>query len=197
MKYDLEQLLRESDAEMGSSTGASSHIANLGDRVRRLRSRKRTIRRGIAACGFAIGITSIAIVSPITKTFPPTSATKNHLINTHQKTATTTIITTTHPRVHNQPSTSWDAIAQIHERTAAILMSDRPSPKRAARRSVDIDAAHQQRDHAALILIYEADRYLREKRSADAIAAYQRAVDLFPQSQWADVARERLKQYES
>lgn len=199
MKRNLEELLRMTDAGMGVST----RIPNLGNRVRGLRSRKRWIRGGIAACGFAIGITSILIIALTTKPSARIIATTNPVVNRHQETTTTKLTTKTHPQVNplwvnTQHSTSLDAIAQVHERTADLLLrSDRRSPKRTARRTVDINNAQQQRDRAALILIYDADRYLRDQRPADAIAAYRRTVDLFPQSQWADVARERLKQHES
>ena len=83
--------------------------------------------------------------------------------------------------------------ADLHEQTAARLLRSRParrakSPTHAA--STDVQS---QRDRAALILVYEADRSARENRPADAVASYRRAIELFPQTHWAEVARQRLR----
>ncbi len=86
-----------------------------------------------------------------------------------------------------------DIDAQVHELTAQKLATVHPASSRFS----DSTSALEQRDRAALILVYEADRYLRDARPTDAIASYQRAIDLFPTSHWADVARKRLKQIQS
>jgi len=54
-----------------------------------------------------------------------------------------------------------------------------------------------QRDRAALILVYDADRSFRENRPADAIAAYRRTIELFPQTHWAEIARQRLREMQT
>jgi hypothetical protein len=86
-----------------------------------------------------------------------------------------------------------DLDAKMHELTAQRLLaaesSRRPRPVVAA-----IDIIQEQRDRAALVLVYEGDGYARGKRAADAVASYRRAIDLFPGSAWADVARQRIKE---
>src|SRR2546423_1978857 len=80
---------------------------------------------------------------------------------------------------------------RIHEMTVAKLELSRRRAKQPAKPPADLQL---QRDTAALILVYDAEQHARQNRSADAVALYRRAIDLFPQSHWAQVARERLKE---
>lgn len=83
---------------------------------------------------------------------------------------------------------------RIHEMTVAKLTT----PKRRMYRSATPQADLQlQRDTAALILVYDAEQHAKQNRSADAVALYRRAIDLFPQTHWAQVARERLKEMQT
>jgi tetratricopeptide (TPR) repeat protein len=51
----------------------------------------------------------------------------------------------------------------------------------------------QQVERTALILVFQADRMYRELgQKNSAIQAYSRVIELFPQSRWAKVARQRL-----
>ena len=53
-------------------------------------------------------------------------------------------------------------------------------------------------DKAAYTLVYQADRMCRELDLCDsAVVKYQRVVDLFPDSRWATVARQRLSELET
>jgi hypothetical protein len=88
-----------------------------------------------------------------------------------------------------------DLQSELHEQTAARL--SRSTAARATHRVTSTTAVadvQMQRDRAALILVYEDERSARENRPRDAIASYRRAIELFPQSPWAKVARERLKE---
>jgi len=85
---------------------------------------------------------------------------------------------------------------RIHELTAErLLASRRPS---STRRPVDstLELQHQ-RDRAALFIVYEGERCFKANRPADAIASYRRAIELFPQTHWADVARRRLSEMQT
>jgi len=56
-----------------------------------------------------------------------------------------------------------------------------------------IEEIREQVDKTAFNLVYQADRMYQElnlKRSA--IQTYKRVIELFPETQWADVARQRL-----
>jgi len=53
----------------------------------------------------------------------------------------------------------------------------------------------KQVDKTAFILVYQANRMYRELDQKDsAIQAYNRVIELFPQSRWAEVARQRLSE---
>ena len=85
---------------------------------------------------------------------------------------------------------------RIHELTAAKLLANRrPTSVRLPTDSTS-DLQHQ-RDRAALILVYEADRCFQDNRPADAVAGYRRAIELFPQTHWANVARRRLAEMQT
>jgi len=46
-------------------------------------------------------------------------------------------------------------------------------------------------------MVYDADRSVRENRPADAIVVYRRAIELFPQTHWAEIARQRLREMQT
>jgi len=56
-----------------------------------------------------------------------------------------------------------------------------------------LEEIQKQVDKTAFILVYQADRMYRElNRKDSAVEAYNRVIELFPQTQWAEVARQRL-----
>ncbi len=58
-----------------------------------------------------------------------------------------------------------------------------------------LEEIQKQVDKTAFILVYQANRMYRELDQKDsAIKAYKRVIELFPQSQWAEVARQRLSE---
>ena len=58
--------------------------------------------------------------------------------------------------------------------------------------------AQSEAEVTARLIVYRADRIYREPpRRAAAIQAYQRAIALFPNTAWADIARQRLTQVHS
>jgi len=53
----------------------------------------------------------------------------------------------------------------------------------------------QQVDRTAFMMLYQADRLYKQLCQTDsAVEAYKEIIQLFPENQWADVARERLSQ---
>ncbi len=55
----------------------------------------------------------------------------------------------------------------------------------------------RQVDRTAFILLYQADRLYNElNQTESAVRAYQEIIQLFPENQWADVAREKLSRIE-
>jgi len=58
-----------------------------------------------------------------------------------------------------------------------------------------LEEIQQQVDKTAFILVYQADRLYRElNQTESAVETYKRVIELFPENQWAQVARERLAQ---
>lgn len=76
--------------------------------------------------------------------------------------------------------------AERRGRLAAELAKRRPSPDALA-------AIRYEQDRAALILVHQAQRFDDElHKRLEAADTYRRVLALFPESQWADVARRRL-----
>jgi len=58
-----------------------------------------------------------------------------------------------------------------------------------------LEEVQKQVDKTAFILVYQADRLYRElNQTESAVETYKRVIQLFPENQWAQVARERLVQ---
>jgi hypothetical protein len=91
---------------------------------------------------------------------------------------------------------------EADERTAHVEMllavERRVASRHPTPRGDTLARLRAEQDRAALILIYQADRYSRElKLAAPAVDGYRRVIELFPESQWASVARQRLREIES
>ena len=61
-----------------------------------------------------------------------------------------------------------------------------------------LEEAQKQVDKTAFILVYQANRMYRELDQKDsAIQTYKRVIKLFPQTRWAETARQRLSEIEN
>jgi Tfp pilus assembly protein PilN len=60
-----------------------------------------------------------------------------------------------------------------------------------------LEEIQKQVDKTAFILVYQANRYRELDQKASAIRAYNRVIELFPQSRWAEVARQRLSEIQN
>jgi len=61
-----------------------------------------------------------------------------------------------------------------------------------------LEEVQKQVDKTAFILVYQADRLYRELNQTDsAVENYNRVIKLFPENQWAKVARQRLSEIEN
>ena len=89
----------------------------------------------------------------------------------------------------------FDADAEIHERTAQLMMSHERAASRRIGAADDRDALALQLERSALILVNRGEHLLREPDArTEAADAFRRVLELFPQSRGAAVARERLNQ---
>ena len=172
MPQTLEQLLRDADA---ASSPPEPHV-EIAPIIYRRRSRQLLIRR-VALAAVVVITASLGAFSlrprpqqPIALVEPPSPA----------------------PQVS---VASLEFRARLHELTAErLLKSHHAHRARAAATSSPESEIQFQRDRAALILVYDADLHAKQNRPAEAIASYRRAIELFPQTHWANVARQRLKQ---
>jgi tetratricopeptide (TPR) repeat protein len=58
-----------------------------------------------------------------------------------------------------------------------------------------LEEVQKQVDKTAFVLVYQADRMYRELNQTDsAVENYNRVIKLFPENQWAKVARQRLSE---
>ncbi len=101
-------------------------------------------------------------------------------------------------------------VRQLQEQTTATLrlVQEMLEKDRQQRRLAALEAElasipdpmqeiERQVDETAFILLYQADRLYKELNQREsAVAAYKEVIQLFPDNQWADVARERLAQIE-
>jgi hypothetical protein len=93
------------------------------------------------------------------------------------------------------------AEAASHESTANSLDGLRRRRERATRArellaSADADPVARERESAALALLDHGDRLRRDLKQVDAaLAAYRRTIELFPDSRWAAVAKQRIDQF--
>lgn len=83
--------------------------------------------------------------------------------------------------------------AQIADRLMQLEVASAPSDAADVQRDLQ-----RQRDEAALSLIYQAETLapVPAQRPA-AVALYQKAIDLFPQTHWASVAKQRIEALQS
>jgi hypothetical protein len=195
MSDRLSQLLRDADPPAGPVRGNPADVAAEVVAGVRRRAALRQRRRIIA--GSAVGAAIVVILLLLTA-WQPTRELGRPLIAVAPA-----------PADPAQPQTrvaaplgalSPQTAALLHERTVEHLTAR--SNARPRRRGVLDDdplagaSPREQRDRAALILVYDADEQLRASRPGDAVAMYRRAIELFPRSPWANVARQRLKQIE-
>ena len=173
MDDPLGQLLRDADASVRLPVA----VVGLAQRVRAVRNRKRRVAQVGAAAVVLVAASAMWTVI----------SWKNRVVPT---------LTVSHP----SPQTILAQLAidlDVHARTAELLMQPSRSRRVVAHPMTVSNDVQLQRDRAALILVYEADRSARENRPGDAIASYRRAIELFPQTHWAEVARRRLRQMQT
>jgi tetratricopeptide (TPR) repeat protein len=89
------------------------------------------------------------------------------------------------------------AINLIHETIEKERQQDRLDALQVRLATIPdpLEEIQQQVDKTAFILVYQADRMYRElNQTESAVETYKRVIQLFPENQWAQVARQRLAQ---
>ena len=113
---------------------------------------------------------------------------------------------TTQPAEVSKPDmqlVALDAELDMHTRTADLLLAGErrrqsiEKSQRTLEQEDALDGIQRQRDRAALTLVSQADRMAEQpERMTEAVAAYHRAIELFPDTPAATIAAERLAQLE-
>jgi hypothetical protein len=92
------------------------------------------------------------------------------------------------------------AQAEWHQSAAGSLdvlrhRRERVAHARERLTATDTDPVMRERERAALALLDHADRLRRDLKQADAaLTAYRRMIELFPDTRWAHIARQRIDQ---
>ena len=102
-------------------------------------------------------------------------------------------------------------IKQLHERTDVVLnLVQEVLEHQRKQRHLDelkaqlasitdpLEETRRQIDKTAFILVYQANRmYTELNQKSSAVQAYNRVIELFPQTKWAEVARQRLSEIQN
>lgn len=174
----IENLLNQTDRTAGPPAHVSVNLST----IRRRAGRRRTIAAAASLAAAAVLIITVAII-----------------LNNATKLKT--------PRRHQKIVSLEDQIKQLQATTDATLslvrdVIDRENNQRKldelqAQLAAITDPREETRkqiDKTAFTLVYQADRlYYELNRTDAAVEAYNQVIMYFPKNQWADVARQRLK----
>jgi len=175
----IKNLLQEADRIAGTPEQVSVNISDIRRRAhyRRILFFKAPIAAA-AVILVAAGIWSLLITTPQ----PPEQ---------HDK------IASLETQIKELQASTDAAISLIHEVLEAERRQSRLNELEVKLASIPdpLEEVQKQVDKTAFILVYQADRMYRELNQTDtAVETYKRVIQLFPENQWAKVARERLAQ---
>jgi len=188
----LKQLLQQADALAG---GPPEMPGDLAQRVRTLAARRRRVQVGFSAAAaivLAVGMTLLWLQASTA----PQLANELQVADAEPPQPDFAEIKAELERLRRQAETR---LAVIH-RTQEILeeMKRFEELKKQPPLPDAVANARREVDKAAYVLVSRADRMCRELDLCDSAAVkYRRVVDLFPDSRWATVARQRLSELET
>lgn len=182
----LEQLLRQADEAFARLPCPAT---DLGIRVRRqARRQRRVIMLGSAAAAMlALVVSAISLRSdrgaplrPEGPVMADNSAVHEQVAQLQAEIDRLKEEIASHARVVEEVMRR----AEIEQRLAALKQQAAIDP---------LQEVSDQVDRAALIMVYQADRMYRELNLREsAVASYEQTIKLFPQTHWAQVAKDRL-----
>jgi hypothetical protein len=188
----LRQILQQADATAGA---APEMPGDLAQRVRVRASRRRRVRVGLGAAAVLVLAVGATWFWPRRSTTPRSSDQSRSVVAEPPEPDVAQLKV----ELERLRRDAEMRLAVIH-RTEEILeelkhfdaLRNQPPPPDA------VANTRRQVDHAAYVLVSQADRMCRELNLCDSAAVrYRRVVDLFPESRWAVVARQRLSELES
>lgn len=187
----IQDLLKQADHAAGPLPSGPTDLAS---RVRHAHRRRRNVRitgTALAAIiALAVGTTLFISQSSSKKT------SNNTLVKNGDSQKNLDHLQAEIDQLRTEIETT---LAMLEELNAQQEEQNRQSEIRRILAEPDpLEEVHRQLDKAAFIIVYQADRMYRELNLREsAIESYNQAIKLFPQTQWAKVARERLAEIES
>ena len=174
----IKNLLQEADRTAGPPKPVSVNLTTIR---RRAHYRQLFLKAPLAAA--AVLLIAVGILHVSTKR-PETQSEQDK-------------ITSIETQIKQLQASTDAAINLIHEVLEAERRQSRLDELEVQLASIPdpLEEIRQQVDKTAFILVYSADRMYRElNQTESAVETYQRVIQLFPDNQWAQVARERLAQ---
>lgn len=183
----LKRILQEADAAADQPPPMSTDLAR---RVRRLAERRRRLSFGLnaaAALVLAVGMTLLWSSPRI----PPRPVPGVHLVGQQQEQLEAERMQAEITRLRREAASRLAVARRTRELMArsgrargSKLAAEVPDPMANVRREVE---------RTAYLLVWQADRMCRQQNLCDlAVGKYRRVVELFPDTPWATVARQRL-----
>ena len=180
----IAQLLRETDA-----TSPPPPLAGLASSVRH-RAHTRARRRRSAAVAIIVLLPAAAALSwALRPTLPVPDKT---LVLAPSTQSNPQLLQAEATRLREEATVQAAVLSRMaqRERRESVLRRRDQLASRAA-----FATGATEREKAALILLDHGDRLRKELRQSDAaLAAYRRAAELFPETKWAAVARQRIEE---
>ena len=181
MKQDrLVELIKEVDGIMARGTPVWVDVREIRQRA----ARRRRVRRiaSIAAAVIGAGLMTLGLLSRAYRSFNPQVAVSGDLKHLHAQSD----LLLAQVNMFNEIQHKRNARAQYYQRLDRLRrqMAAIPDPRMAVRKEVS---------QAAQTLVASADRLLQEPGQRHrARKTYERVVRLFPENNWAHIARKRL-----
>lgn len=178
----IRTLLQRADEAAGEPAIRGISVAGIRQRIHRRRII--TTAAPLAAAVITIAIATLSHPKPDSIPLPPPQPARIASLEEQVK------------QLQAQTDATLKLVQEVlekdrHQRRLAALeaeLASIPDPVR---------QMEQQVDRSAFLLLYQADRLYKElNQTESAVAAYKEVIHLFPENQWADVARERLDQIE-
>ncbi len=174
----LKNLLQKTDRIAGPPEPVSVKLSD----IRRRAYHRRILYFKAPVAAAAIILIAIGILTVSIKTQPT---------DQHEK------IASLESQIKQLQNSTDAAISLIHEVLEAEKRQNRLNELEIQLASMPdpLEEVQKQVDKTAFILVYQADRMYRElNQTESAVKTYKRVIQLFPENQWAQVARERLAQ---
>jgi hypothetical protein len=182
----LEQLLRQADAAFGDPRVGP---ADLSLRVRRRARRQRRVRvLGTAAA--AVLVLSLSTVAWVNRPGRPGPGPAPIVVDNGPTPVSVAELQMQIEQLREEIRTGCAAVQEVLRRQE---FEQRLAVSRKRAEADPLKEVSDQMDRAALIMVYQADRMYRELNLREsAVASYEQTIKLFPETHWAQVAKDRL-----